>query len=153
MDFSRVVEHLLAEARARGAFDNLPRRGPLNLDEDALVPEEERLAIHVLRSNDALPEWIEADKALREQIAEARAALARAYQHYRQQLALAQSAHERGYAEMRWARARTQFEAAVAQINRAIFEFNLRAPSTLVQRMPLRLSEEYARLGVGEEER
>ncbi len=48
--------------------------------------------------------------------------------------------------EQAWLRARAQFEQAVAEINRDIFHFNLRAPSPAVQRLPLRLQEEYERL-------
>ncbi|MCS7324804.1 MAG: DUF1992 domain-containing protein [Anaerolineae bacterium] len=149
MDFSRVAERLLAEAREHGVFDNLPRRGRLNLEDDDLVPEEDRLAVRVLKQNEMLPEWIETDKSIREQISTARAALAHAYQRYRQAMTNARSPQERHRAEEIWQQARKQFEDTVAQINRAIFEYNLRAPSALVQRLPLRLAEEYARLENG----
>lgn len=149
MDFSRVAERLLAEAREHGVFDNLPRRGRLNLEDDDLVPEEDRLAVRVLKQNEMLPEWIETDKSIREQISTARTALAHAYQRYRQAMTNARSPQERHRAEEIWQQARKQFEDTVAQINQAIFEYNLRAPSALVQRLPLRLAEEYARLENG----
>lgn len=150
MNWSRLVEHLIAEARERGAFNNLPRRGALAFEEESFVPEDERLAVHVLKSNDALPAWIEEDKALRDKILSARQALARAYRWRQQSLSWAQTAEARSAVEAEWSRARVRFERAVAEINRDIFEFNLRAPSPLVQRLPLRLSEEYARLERGE---
>lgn len=150
MDWSRLVERLIAEARDRGAFSNLPRKGALQLDEEGFVPEDERLAVHLLKSSETLPAWIEEDKALRDKILAARTALVRAYRWREQRLSVAQTAEARAVIEAEWARARVRFESAVAEINKDIFEFNLRAPSLAVQRLPLRLSEEYARLERGE---
>ncbi|MCS6773160.1 MAG: DUF1992 domain-containing protein [Anaerolineae bacterium] len=146
MTWSRLVERLLAEAHERGAFSGLPRKGALTLDEDGFIPEDERLAVHLLKSSDALPAWIEEDKALRDKILSARDALVRAYRRRQQRLCTAQTPEARSAVEAEWDRARAQFERAVAEINKDIFEFNLRAPSAVVHRLPLRLSEEYARL-------
>lgn len=146
MDLGRLIERKLAEARDAGAFDHLPRKGPLDLDDNSSVPEDERLAMHVLRSNDVLPEWIEEDKAVRAKLDEARAAIGRAYRWRQRHLARAQSAEERIRIEREWHRARAKFERDVEEINRDIFHYNLRAPSPAVQRLPLRLSEEYERL-------
>lgn len=46
-----LAEKKIAEAEARGEFDDLPGAGlPLELDDDALVPEEMRMADRVLRN-------------------------------------------------------------------------------------------------------
>jgi hypothetical protein len=102
--------------------------------------------MHILKSNDALPAWIEEDKALREKVATARSALRRAYLWRQQRLAASDDPAERQRVEQAWLQARARFEQAVNEINRDIFHFNLRAPSLTVQRLPLRLQEEYARL-------
>ncbi|GIV84547.1 MAG: hypothetical protein KatS3mg052_1554 [Candidatus Roseilinea sp.] len=146
MNFSRLIEQKLKEAREAGQFDNLPQKGRLDLGEDDGVQEDERLAMHLLKSNDVLPAWIEEDKALREKLAAARGALYRAYAWRRLRLAQATQASERSRIEREWERARAKFEREVEEINRDIFHFNLRAPSSVVHRLPLRLREEYDRL-------
>lgn len=51
-----IIEARIAEAAADGAFDNLPGAGaPLNLEDDALVPEELRMACRILRNAGFVP--------------------------------------------------------------------------------------------------
>lgn len=51
-----LVERKIAEAIARGEFDNLPGAGkPLDLDDDPLVPEELRIANRILRNAGFVP--------------------------------------------------------------------------------------------------
>ena len=46
-----MAERKIAEAVANGELDNLPGAGkPLELDDDALVPEELRMAYRVLKN-------------------------------------------------------------------------------------------------------
>jgi len=46
-----LAEGKIAEAVSRGEFDGLPGTGrPLDLDDDALVPEEERMANRILKN-------------------------------------------------------------------------------------------------------
>jgi len=146
VNLSYLFERKWQAACEAGALSSLPQRGRLDLAEDVLVPEEERLGMHILKSNDALPAWIEEDKALREKVATARSALRRAYLWRQQRLAASDDPAERQRVEQAWLQARARFEQAVNEINRDIFHFNLRAPSLTVQRLPLRLQEEYARL-------
>ena len=146
MNLGRLIERKLQEAREAGAFDHLPRKGRLDLGDDTGVPEDERLAMHMLKSNDLLPAWIEEDKALRAKLVEARGALYRAYVWRRRRLAQTSHPEDRKRIEQEWGQARRLFEQNIAEINRDIFHFNLRAPSTAVHRLPLRLQEEYERL-------
>jgi hypothetical protein len=146
MNLGQLFERKWQAACEAGALAGLPHKGRLDLDDDALIPEEARLGTHLLKSNDALPAWIEDDKALREKISAARSALRRAYYWRQQRLATSDDPAERQRVEQAWLRARAHFEQAVAEINRDIFHFNLRAPSPAVQRLPLRLQEEYERL-------
>lgn len=58
--FAQIVENRITEAIARGELDNLPGAGkPLDLDDDLLVPEEERLACRILRNAGCVPPEVE----------------------------------------------------------------------------------------------
>ncbi len=58
--FAQIVENRIAEAIARGEFVNLPGAGkPLDLDDDLLVPEEERMACRILRNAGCVPPEVE----------------------------------------------------------------------------------------------
>ncbi|HHH36258.1 MAG TPA: DUF1992 domain-containing protein [Gammaproteobacteria bacterium] len=71
----RIAEARITEARERGEFDDLPGEGrPLDLEEDALVPEELRAAYRMLKNAGYLPPAL----ALRREIADVHALLAAA---------------------------------------------------------------------------
>src|SRR5688572_33108412 len=54
LDF--IAEQRIAEAIANGDFDDLPGAGkPLELDDDALIPEELRLAYRILKNAGYVP--------------------------------------------------------------------------------------------------
>ena len=54
--FHRVVEERIREAQKAGAFDNLPGKGkPLELEDLSWVPEDLRMAYHVLKNAHVLP--------------------------------------------------------------------------------------------------
>jgi hypothetical protein len=58
-----IAERKIAEAISRGELDNLPGAGrPLELDDDALIPEELRLAYRILKNAGCLPPEIETSK-------------------------------------------------------------------------------------------
>lgn len=58
-EFERIAEQRILDAIARGELDNLPGAGePLDLDDDALVPAEMRLAFRVLKNAGFIPEEI-----------------------------------------------------------------------------------------------
>ncbi len=58
-EFERIVEQRILDAISRGELDNLPGAGePLNLDDDALVPAEMRLAFRVLKNAGFIPEEV-----------------------------------------------------------------------------------------------
>jgi Domain of unknown function (DUF1992) len=54
--FQRIAEQRILEAQRNGAFDNLPGKGkPLELEDLSWVPEELRIAYHVLKNAHVLP--------------------------------------------------------------------------------------------------
>lgn len=58
--FALLVEKRITDAIARGDFDNLPGAGkPLALDDDLLVPEEERIAVRIMKNAGCRPPEVE----------------------------------------------------------------------------------------------
>lgn len=65
--FDRLVEQRIREAQENGAFDDLPGAGaPLELDNDALVPEELRVAYRLLKNAGFVPPELEAHREIRQ---------------------------------------------------------------------------------------
>jgi hypothetical protein len=63
--FIRVVEERIREAQKNGAFDNLPGQGkPLQLEDQSLVPEDLRMAYHILKNAHVLPPEAEVQKEI-----------------------------------------------------------------------------------------
>lgn len=66
-----LVEQRIAAAAARGEFDDLPGAGaPLPQEDDALVPEEVRVANRILKNAGFVPPAVEQLRALRDLQAE-----------------------------------------------------------------------------------
>jgi len=60
MSFEKNVDEKIAEAIARGEFDNLPGKGkPLDLEAYFAMPEHLRMGYSILKSADILPEEME----------------------------------------------------------------------------------------------
>lgn len=60
MALDRVVEEIIQAAMARGEFDNLPGRGkPLDLEAYFGLPEDERMALTLLRNAGYAPEEVQ----------------------------------------------------------------------------------------------
>ena len=58
--FDAIAEKKIAEAIARGELDDLPGAGkPLELDDDANVPEELRVAYRILKNAGFVPPEVE----------------------------------------------------------------------------------------------
>jgi len=62
-----LAERRIAEALARGELDDLPGAGrPLVLEDDALIPEELRVAYRILKNAGYVPAEVESLRELRE---------------------------------------------------------------------------------------
>lgn len=60
-----MVGEMIAQARARGEFDNLEGSGqPLNLEENPLEPADLHMAHKILKDNGFAPYWIELSKEI-----------------------------------------------------------------------------------------
>ncbi|MEP7188996.1 MAG: DUF1992 domain-containing protein, partial [Roseiflexaceae bacterium] len=61
--YESLIDQIMNKAQADGLMDNLPGQGqPLELDDDALVPDEYRLGNRMLKSSGFAPPWIEAQR-------------------------------------------------------------------------------------------
>lgn len=64
--FDALVEQRIREAQERGELDDLPGAGaPLDLEDDALIPEELRVAYRVLKNAGYVPPEVEALKDIK----------------------------------------------------------------------------------------
>lgn len=55
----KIAENRIRQAIADGEFDDLPRRGPIDLEEYFKLPQELRLAYSVLKGAGCVPEEVE----------------------------------------------------------------------------------------------
>jgi DnaJ family protein C protein 28 len=150
MDWGKLVEQKIREAQESGDFDRLPNKGALDYSDEQDIPEDLRMAYHLLKTQGYAPDWIEADKALRIRLDQARQSIARSWLWYQAKLSESPIADQHRMFDAEWRRARERFETAVAELNKEVFNHNLRVPSMQLQRLPLRLSEEYKALGIPE---
>jgi len=66
LSLDAIAERRITEALARGEFDDLPGAGaPLELGDDALVPEDLRAAFRVLKNAGYLPPELEPSVEIR----------------------------------------------------------------------------------------
>src|SRR5215210_5767278 len=68
--YESLIDQIMNKAQADGLMDNLPGQGqPLQLDDDALVPDEYRLGNRMLKSSGFAPPWIEAKREIEQESA------------------------------------------------------------------------------------
>lgn len=153
MNYDRLIEEQLRQAREAGKFDNLRGYGqPLKLDKNPFEDPTRRLANDMLKRNGFRPEWLEDEVAIREQLAAAQQALRRSHTWRQAELAAlegrreARALEQRHWVAQEWTLAQGRFRARLADLNRAIFSLNLKAPSTRFQRAKLDVEAELAKL-------
>jgi DnaJ family protein C protein 28 len=121
-----VTERIIREAQEAGDFDDLPGRGRrLDLDDD---PREGELglAFHILRTNDAVPPWIAADREARRTSDEVERLIRDT----------ADAAAARRITPRTRARIRARLEQAMRAHAHAVEALNVTAPSTSLHRRP-----------------
>ena len=67
MDWMRIVgERKIKKAMDEGVFDDNPLKGqPLNFDEDASLPPEQRVTRKILKNAGVLPQWMQLEIDIR----------------------------------------------------------------------------------------
>lgn len=129
-----LVEQRIQDAMAKGLFDNLRGMGqPLNLNDDAFVPQELKMAFRMLRSTGLAPLWIEMNKEIRADIERLQRFLAQVHNHWEQINAI------------RREHLRHEYEARIKEINSKILSYNILAPSSQVHLSLLLIEDELAR--------
>jgi DnaJ family protein C protein 28 len=153
MDLQRIVEEQLRKAREEGKFDNLRGHGqPLNLDENPFEDPAWQLANDMLKKNGFRPEWLEEDVAIRAELDEARQALVRSRDWRAAEVQAfgerrnAAAIEQRVMVDNEWRLSQDRFRAKLRAINKAIFNYNLKAPSTRLQRLTLDIEAELNKL-------
>ncbi len=127
-----LVDRQIREAMEDGRFDDLPHQGePLPKDDDTFAGDW-AMAYRMLKNAGAAPPWIEADKEVRELLAQREGILRRAAAG-----SVSATARRRDRAEL---------ERLVVTINAAVARLNAEAPTDRQHRAPLSLSDELARL-------
>jgi hypothetical protein len=128
------VERQIQEAQAQGAFDNLPGHGkPLDLEATNPYEGPYELAHKILKDHGFAPQWIELDKEIRRELEAARLRLAVSYQRY-------------GPDSAAWQHAVDRFGEQIAELNKKIDLYNLKAPGMLFHRRRVLLADEIRRV-------
>lgn len=135
-DYEGLIEQRIQQAQEDGLFDNLPGTGkPLKLDDDSLVPDTDRAAYRMLKSNNFTLPWI----AARQEIDE-----------YRSELESWLTSTNRRWPQLPLtARAQMKivYRRKLDTLQQMIMTFNLKAPKGIAQLETLRLADELERLG------
>lgn len=132
-----LIDQIIAKAQADGMFDNLPGQGqPLRLENDDMVPEEDRLGMRMLKTAGFVPPWAEAQRTIDENRARLEEWLANANRRWTHLAPAGRAALEVAY------------KRKLTEHQSLILNFNLSAPPGVAHLEGLRMAEELARLGV-----
>ncbi len=144
--FESPLDRSLREAREQGKFDDLPQHGkPIKVKINPLTGD---IAEQLLEDADCDPPWLEAQREIDYLIGEARHNYQRAMRMVQQQrsalAAAPPTARTRQLQRVleREQNVRAQFIAAVTEINKKIFDYNLIAPNIQIHRLKLDFTKE-----------
>lgn len=147
----REWQSLVEEQIAKIDWSTLPGKGkPLNLDRNPYLDESDELTHSLLKNAGFTLPWIEDSKKIDADVAAARAKLAQAHASYLEARdAEICAGHQ--WIEGAWLAAVRDFRQQAETINRAIRDFNLKAPSMHLHKFVLRIDEELAPYGADDE--
>ena len=134
-NYHSLIDQIVAKAQADGLMDNLPGQGqPLQLDDDAQVPDEYRLGNRMLKASGFAPPWIEAQR----EIDQERARLDNWRKNAKHRLPHLDAS----------ARAvlKQDYRRKLDDLQRLITNYNLQAPPGAPHMAGLRLADELAKL-------
>jgi hypothetical protein len=147
-DLRSVIERIIDEAQAKGAFDNLPGQGkPLALDDKNPFASDRELAYKLLKDNDYTLPWIAARNEMLDKIAAFRLELERTWRQYEARF---YSAPDDSYAaalKTKWRQRYAELGSETAEINRQIANLNLQLPVSRLEIVTLSLERELAAVG------
>lgn len=147
----RDWQSLVEEQIAKIDWSTVAGKGkPLNLARNPYLNESDELTHGLLKNAGFTLPWIEDGKKIDADIAAARSKLARAHASYLEARdAEICAGHQ--WIEGAWLAAVRDFRQQAAAINRAIRDFNLKAPTVHLHKFALRIDEELAPYGVDDE--
>ncbi|CAI9762103.1 unnamed protein product [Fraxinus pennsylvanica] len=116
-DIVNVVERRVWNAMEEGQFENLPGKGkPLDLSSNPHVDPAEDTLYRILNKNGCAPEWVELNKEIRNNIAEWRVGLKKAWKH------------KGSRDEAKWVECSEALKFQLRGINDKVFRYNLIVP-------------------------
>jgi hypothetical protein len=133
--YESLIDQIMNKAQADGLMDNLPGQGqPLQLDDDALVPDEYRLGNRMLKSSGFAPPWIETQREIEQERAKIDT-----WQKDAKRRLLHLEAPDR-------AALKVAYRRKLDDLQRMITNYNLQAPPGAPHLAGLRMADELAKL-------
>jgi hypothetical protein len=133
--YESLIDQIMNKAQADGLMDNLPGQGqPLQLDDDAQVPDEYRLANRMLKASGFAPPWIEAQREIDQERAKLDTWLKDAKRRLPYLEATARAA------------LKVSYRRKLDDLQRLITNYNLQAPPGVSHLAGLRMADELAKL-------
>lgn len=121
-----AVDKAIREMMGDGKVNDLPGKGkPLQLDQDSTTPDEQRMALKIMRENEIVPEWVLQSRELEAE----EAALLKRIRRAAQQSAVAPQI----------------LVDAVKAHNMKVLTFNLKVPPGINHRRQINLEREMSR--------
>jgi DnaJ family protein C protein 28 len=156
LDAQSLIDKQIEAARKNGTYDDSHEHGkPLNLTENAYVPEEQRLANKMLKDNGFAPAWIENDKAIREMIDREIKRLEGSFRAFLEQKKRLEqrididAIYARDALYRSWDQTCEQFRDTGTKINKLIADFNLTVPVITLQKVRFDAEREIQRIAAG----
>jgi len=144
-EWQDLITEQLEEARAQGAFDNLPGAGqPLRLHENPNEPPDMHMANKLLKDNDLVPAWIDDRKKLLAEIEELRAEMQQQWDGICTRLETA--AADQASLHSSWQYTVGQWRKQISGLNQRIVALNITLPIWRLELHQLRLDEELERI-------
>lgn len=147
-EWSDLVSQRIEDAMRRGLFDNLSGKGkPLDLERNPFVPADQQMAVHLLKSNDLVPEWIAARREVLDTRDRLRAELKQAVEAIRKEMDRAADGEERARLNQAWKRWLNGWYSRMEDLNYRIMIQNLKQPVRHLEIYQLLLCDELVRAG------
>lgn len=147
-DLRSMVERIIDDAQAKGAFDNLPGQGrPLALDEHNPFAGDRESAYKLLKDNDYTLPWIADRNDILEKIAAFRRKMERVWRQSDWGYRTAPDEAYRAGLRRKWRQRYQELGVEIAALNREIDSLNLRVPVTRLEILKLDLDRELTACG------